>query len=145
MLQQSVGRVYAAACDANFGDTRCKMNLAPLTVTGTSHGDDRRTFADSGQAGPDDYWGTGVITWVTGLNAGLRMEIATYTIGGHFGLQLPMPKDVQVGDTYTAVPGCRKRRLEDCNVKWGNVVNFRGFPDVPLNDTILGNASASDN
>jgi hypothetical protein len=58
------------------------------------------------------------------------MEVASFG-GGIFTLHLPMPYDIAVGDTYEAVPGCRKRRSEDCNIKFNNVVNFRGFPDVP--------------
>jgi uncharacterized phage protein (TIGR02218 family) len=33
-LQQSVGRVYAASCDATLGDARCGKNLAAYTVSG---------------------------------------------------------------------------------------------------------------
>jgi hypothetical protein len=59
-------------------------------------------------------------------------------------LHLPMPLRHGRGRHLFDVPGCRKRRTEDCNPKFSNVVNFRGFPDVPLNDKVLGNATASD-
>jgi hypothetical protein len=44
----------------------------------------------------------------------------------------------------TAVPGCRKRRTEDCSAKFNNVVNIARLPDVPLNDKVIGNATAAD-
>jgi uncharacterized phage protein (TIGR02218 family) len=144
-VQQSVGRVYAAACDANLGDARCTLDLAPFTVTGTVNLlSDRRIFGDTSRGEAADWFGGGVITWLTGANATLKMEVAQFNAGGGFVLHLPMPYDIAAGDTYSLVPGCRKRRSEDCNIKFNNVVNFRGFPDVPLNDKVLGNATASD-
>jgi uncharacterized phage protein (TIGR02218 family) len=105
-LQQSVGRVYAAACDANLGDSRCTVDLAPLTVTGTvTSASGRRAFADTGRTEADDWFGSGVVTWLTGGNAGLSMEVAQFThTGGAFTLHLPMSFDIAVGDTYSASP-----------------------------------------
>ncbi len=142
-LQQPVGEVYAAACAANLGDARCGVDLYPLTVTGTvTATSSASVFTDSSRAEASDYWGAGVVEWLTGANAGLRMEVASFA-AGVFTLHLRMPADIAVGDTYSAVPGCRKRRTEDCGTKFSNVVNFRGFPDVPLNDKIIGNATAA--
>jgi hypothetical protein len=61
-----------------------------------------------------------------------RIEVSTYLIAGTSFLHLPMPYDIQVGDTFTVVPGCRKRRTEDCIVKFNNIVNFRGFRGCPV-------------
>lgn len=144
-LQQSVGEVYAAACSANLGDARCNLDLGPFTVTGTVDLlNSRRIFGDSGRGEPDDWFGGGVVTWTSGANAGLSMEVADFNLGGGFVLHLPMPYDIAEGDTYSAVPGCRKRRTDDCGAKFNNVVNFRGFPDVPGNDRVLGNESAAE-
>lgn len=145
LLQQSVGRVYAAACDANLGDSRCGFDVEALRVSGTvDQLSSRRVFGDTGRSEADDYFGAGVVRWETGDNAGLSMEVASFTVAGGFLLHLPMPYDIALGDTYTVIPGCRKRRTEDCSTKFSNVVNFRGFPDVPMNDKVLGNATASD-
>jgi uncharacterized phage protein (TIGR02218 family) len=142
-LQQPVGEVYAPACSANLGDARCQVDLGPLTETGAvTTATSRRAFSDSSRAEAADYWGAGVVEWLTGANAGLRMEVASFT-GGAFELHLAMPYTIAVGDTYSVVPGCRKRRTEDCGTKFSNVVNFRGFPDVPLNDKIIGVATAA--
>lgn len=141
-LQQSIGEVYAAACPATLGDARCTKDLTTFTVTGAVTAvNGRRIFTDSARAEADDYFGAGLVTWLTGANAGASMEVAIFA-AGLFTLCLPMAADIAVGDTYRAVAGCRKRRTEDCSVKFNNVVNFRGFPDVPLNDKVLGNATA---
>lgn len=142
-LQQPVGRVYAPSCDATLGDSRCGVDLGPLTETGTVTAGGTRSFTDSGRAEAADYWGGGVLEWLTGANASRRIEVQDFS-AGVFTLHLGMPYPIVVGDTYSVTPGCRKRRTEDCNVKFSNVINFRGFPDVPGNDKVLGNATAAD-
>ncbi len=54
-------------------------------------------------------------------------------------LVLPMGSSVQVGDTFTIVAGCDKSR-ETCASKFNNILNFRGFPDVPGVDKLLSTA-----
>lgn len=139
-LQQPVGRVYAAACDANLGDARCGVDLEALAgdvlITAVTS---NRGFIAAGAMQPQDYWGGGTAEWLTGQNAGLKMEISNY-IDGQFQLALPMPYALAVGDTVRLRPGCRKRFTQDCVGKYNNAINFRGFPHVPGNDKVLGNA-----
>ena len=143
-LQQPVGRVFAPGCDATLGDVRCGINLPALQVAGTVTAvASNRAFTASGLVQAADYFGGGVVSWTAGLNTGLRMEVQTFALGGSAGLALRMPYDIAVGDTFTAVPGCRKRRTEDCKTKFANVINFRGFPDVPGNAKILGSAGSA--
>lgn len=141
-LQQSVGRIYAAACDATLGDARCGVNTAAITVVGAvTSAASRRQFTASGlSAQPVDWFGGGLVRFTSGANAGLGMEVQAFTAGGVFTLHLPMPHDVAAGDTFEAVPGCRKRFADDCVAKFTNGINFRGFPHVPGNDAVIGNA-----
>ncbi len=140
-LQQPVGRVFAPTCDADLGSARCGVNLPALQVSSTvTTTTSQRAFVATGLTQVADYFGGGVVTWLTGANAGLRMEVQTFALGGVVGLALKMPYAIAVGDTFTAVPGCRKRRTEDCKTKFSNVINFRGFPDVPGNNKVLGSA-----
>jgi uncharacterized phage protein (TIGR02218 family) len=137
-LQQVVGEVYQAACPATFGDARCKVDLAPITVTGAfTSVSSRRTMTDSGRAEVPDYFGGGLIRITSGELAGAEMEIDQFSTGV-FSLVLPFASNVAVGTTYEAVPGCRKRYIEDCRTKWANWVNFRGYPHVPGGDKVLG-------
>jgi uncharacterized phage protein (TIGR02218 family) len=142
-LQQPVGELFSPSCAADLGDARCTVSLGPITVTGSiTSATSAREFADSTRSEADDYFGAGVITWTSGLNNGLRMEVRSYLLsGGAFVLALPMPYAVQVGDTYSLVPGCRKSAITDCKTKFNNIVNFRGHPYVPGNDKVLGNAA----
>ena len=45
------------------------------------------------------------------------------------------------GDGFTIRAGCDKR-IATCAQKFGNVVNFRGFPHIPGQDTILRYATS---
>lgn len=81
------------------------------------------------------YFDYGLITFDTGANAGLSMEVKAYTTG-QIVLQLPMPHPVEVGDTYTLIAGCDKS-MATCRDRFSNLVNFRGEPYLPGLDKIV--------
>jgi len=145
-IQQVIGRLYGPSCNADLGDSRCGIVLggSPTvwTVTGTiTSVTSNRVFYDTSRTEVFDWFAGGKITWVTGLNAGLSMEVKTSNVGspinGYIGLHLPMLKAVQVGDTYSMTPGCQKRFTEDCQGKFNNTANFRGFPHIPGTDEMI--------
>lgn len=134
-LNQSVGDTYQTTCQKVFGGQEfagCKIVLGPITVTGTiTHVTDNSIFRDSTRIEAADYFGEGTIQFTTGNNAGLKaIEIKSYAAGGTITTHEPFYYPVQVGDTYTMIPGCRKRKL-DCRDKWDNIKNFGGFSWIP--------------
>jgi len=144
LLSQSVGEIYAPSCRAALGDTRCKVNLAAHTVTGSVTAvADRQRFTDSTRTEASGLFTSGVLTFTSGTNAGLRMEVKEYThrsgSGGTMTLALPMPYAIAVSDTYSLVKGCDKT-LTTCKQRFDNVVNFRGEPHVPGLDRMLETA-----
>lgn len=135
-LQQQIGELYTPSCRATFGDTRCKVNKAAYTFPGTvNYVYNNRTFAATDIIQADGYFEYGIVTWTSGLNIGLSMEVKTYTVG-NIVLQLPMPYNIGIADTFNIVAGCGKRIIEDCKTKFNNVVNFRGEPYFPGVDKI---------
>jgi uncharacterized phage protein (TIGR02218 family) len=44
--------------------------------------------------------------------------------------------DVASGDRARLTAGCDKR-METCRLKFSNILNFRGFPDIPGEDWML--------
>lgn len=138
-LQQPIGEVVTAGCQALLGDARCKVDVEALRIPFTAA--TAATARSFTSAELDDACNGGVVTWVTGQNAGYSMEIRSATEEGAIALVLFMPYPIVAGDTGTAIPGCLKRREEDCRLRFNNVINFRGFPDLPGNDRILGAAS----
>lgn len=78
------------------------------------------------------YFGGGVITFTSGANDGLSMEILAYT-PGQLVLALPMPFEVEIGDGYTIVAGCNKTHTV-CKVTFDNIINFGAEPFLPGTD-----------
>lgn len=135
LLGQTVGRAAEKRCNAMLGDARCGVDLGPLTDTGTLTAVNGRVLTDSGNAAVSDWYGAGLLTMTSGDSTGITIEVITFA-SGVFTLSVPLPFGAQVGDTYSAVPGCRKRYQEDCITKHDNVINFRGFPFIPGEDKI---------
>lgn len=135
-LQTSIGRVYAPTCDATLGDARCTVDLTPFTFAGTVQVvTSRRDFTDSALVNAAGYFDYGILTWLAGLNTGLQMEVKTF-LAGNILLQLAMPYEVAIGDTFNVVAGCNKTKAH-CKDKFINYINFRGFPDVPGLDQLF--------
>lgn len=135
-LQQTIGEVYTPTCRAQLGDGRCKKILTGFTHTGTVDAvDNEFTFYDAARTEAAGYFAYGTVTFTSGPNTGLRMEIRDFS-NGRFGLFLPLPTMVMAGDTYTAVAGCDKR-IETCSTRFSNAVNFRGEPHLPGNGKIF--------
>ncbi len=63
------------------------------------------------------------------------MEVKEF-LDTEIALCLPMPNTVAVGHTFNIIAGCDKLK-QTCLDKFNNIVNFRGFPDVPGTDKIM--------
>lgn len=136
-LGQTVGWSHTAQCPLVFGGTEhggCKVNLAAITVTGavTSVTSDL-VFTDSSRTEAADHFGWGTMTFTSGQNSGLAtIKIRDFS-AGVFTLYEPPYYPLTIGDTYVAMPGCRKR-LVDCQ-RHNNVARFGGDLYVPLGST----------
>lgn len=136
-MQQPIGNVYSSSCRADFGDSRCGMNIALYQVTGTvTSADSNRVFHDTGRTEASETFSLGKVTFTSGANNGRSMEIKRFTTGGTFEFQESMPYPIAIGDTYTAQWGCPKTPAA-CTAR-GNIINFRGFPFVSGRDKLLG-------
>lgn len=136
-LQNNVGRMVTPSCDTQLGSALCKVNVEALRAAATvATVTDNRTFTATGFAVPDGYFAFGEVTWVTGANAGKRMEVRSQTAAGAIELQLEMPHPILPDDTFTVIPGCDRSKAV-CISKFNNVVNFRGFSFVPGSDKVL--------
>lgn len=144
-LANQVGRVYTANCDANLGDARCGVDLTGGSPSLTRFGSvtavtSRTQFTDAALIYPDDWFQYGLLTWLTGNNAEFQMEVRDSTSAGVIQFQLPMYADIAIGDTFTVYPGCDKTRAM-CISKFNNVLNFRGFDQIPGLDRLIAPAT----
>jgi uncharacterized phage protein (TIGR02218 family) len=138
-LQMPILRMHGAACDATLGDARCGVSLVSHTQTGTvTSAANQRVFDASDlslPSGDDEYFVFGKVTWTSGLNDGLSMDVQSCD-GTTVSLFLPMPFAIAEDDTFTIVAGCN-RSLGACRYKFDNVLNHRGKPHVPVTDDVI--------
>lgn len=93
------------------------------TVTASAN---RSSIVATGISVVNDYFGAGFLTFLTGANAGDRArKIKTDNGTGTLALDEPAYDDIQVGDTFEVLVGCRGRRVEDCIGKHDNAHNSR--------------------
>lgn len=140
-LTRKIIRLTTKTCMADLGDAECKININSYTVLGTVTvlGGANRSFLASPLASYVDDWFTqGKLTFQSGENFGLSMEVRRHTHDGTVELQEQMPFTIHVGDTFVIHAGCTKRFTEDCVQKFHNGVNFRGFPHLPLEKVYTG-------
>lgn len=140
-LDQNVIEVYTPSDKATLGDARNGLNEATYTqssvaVTGVTS---NKVFTASSLGQADDFFNQGKLLFVTGDNAGLEMEVQDFG-SGQITLFLAMPYDVQIGDTFDIVQGY-DGSLSQAKDTFNNVINFRGFPNLPGNDQIARHGS----
>lgn len=144
-LKQNVGDVYSRTCRADFGSFAaqphgCGINANALwqnfTVVAVGEEPDR-TFTTSGltvDANKPFY--PGRIQWLTGANAGKLVTIEEFDVtsnGQEVSMMETLPYTMQVGDTGRIRPDCSKTWTQ-CGL-YGNQINFKGEPLIPVGDT----------
>lgn len=146
-LDEEGGRIYQHRCDADLGDTRCGIDLTQRpyrgagTVTAASA---LACFTASGLAAHASGWFTrGLLCFTGGANAGFACEVKQHTLtNGVATIELwqPAPNPIAPGDAFSITAGCDKL-IETCDKRFGNAINFRGFPHIPGSDFLVAHPS----
>lgn len=144
LLSQDTGEYFSPSCRAALGDARCKVSMGAHTVTGSvTSGASRLGFTDSTRSESSAIFTAGKITFTSGANNGLSMEVKEYSyktgVGGTLSFVLPFPHAIANGDAYSLQKGCDKT-IATCHTRFSNVANFRGEPHVPGLDRMLETA-----
>jgi uncharacterized phage protein (TIGR02218 family) len=143
VLNQTVGRTFQYYCDAALGDARCGINLESATYKGTGTvaavTADRR-FTATGLSGFAAGWfELGFVEWASGANAGRRSEVSRHSLSAGVAtiefFEAPI-RSIGAVDTFIIRAGCDKQ-FKTCKAKFSNSINFRGFPHMPGDDTII--------
>lgn len=148
-LNVPLGRVYQKSCSAVLGDRDCTFDLdtpgyvaeRPAEVV-----EENRVFRFGEMGGfEEDWFRHGVIRVLSGAAAGLiglikrdRMEGA----GRVIELWQPLGATVVQGDALRIEAGCDKR-MQTCQFKFDNLLNFQGFPDIPGDDWTITDPTKS--
>lgn len=148
-LNAKVGRVYSRNCTWEFGDSRCTVDLGPLTtgtltVTSVTAGKERLEFVHDGAVLTDTFT-NGFVVWETSELSPVYFkptQIKKYTNATKtVKFQAKMPLDICVGDQFHMVAGCNKRKT-NCKDLYSNFDFFGGFPFIPGVDRTLQSPNA---
>jgi uncharacterized phage protein (TIGR02218 family) len=100
-------------------------------------------FAASGLTAFEDGWFTaGKLTWTSGANVGLGVEVKSHRVEGAavvLTLWQAMAEPLAANDAFIVTAGCDKR-FATCRERFANAANFRGFPHIPGNDFVVSYA-----
>jgi len=147
VLDQTQARSFSRSCDAQLGDSRCKVDLSTtaFTTTGSvTRTIDRRRFECIGLESHSAGWfARGQLTWTSGANAGQSIEVAGSKLQRVDMLELwaSMPLGIAIGDEFFVSAGCDKS-FSVCKSKFSNAINFQGCPHMPGTDFVLGYADS---
>lgn len=148
-LNRPLGRVFQRPCTAVLGDSACRFDLdtpgyfheGPVEAV-----EGARVFRLPALAGFAPGWfARGRLRMLDGPAAGLAGAIKRdLSEDGARVIELwePLRAAVAPGARLRLEAGCDKR-METCRLKFDNLLNFRGFPDIPEEDWVLVHAGQS--
>lgn len=140
-LGHSGGRVFHRLCPAVLGDRACGLDLtsplysAETTLSAASEDGLSLPLLDTH---PEGWFARGRVELLSGAAKGLTGLIKSDRNGADRSLTLWAPLGVMPapGDRLRLIAGCDKT-AETCRAKFGNMVNFRGFPTIPGEDWLV--------
>lgn len=123
---------WQSSCQHVFCDAGCTLSRAAFTASGTVGAGATKTRVP--WTGSATTYTLGTITFVTGANAGVTATVKQADASG-LTLAFPLVNTPAGGDTFTATQGCDKT-MTRCTAL-GNLLNFDGFPFVPVPETAV--------
>lgn len=142
-LNQPQGRAFQKPCSAVLGDAKCGFArdtpgyVETRAVEGVSEG---RAFVWNSFQGFEEGWfARGRLEVLDGPAQGLWGMVKHDRFDGssrRVELWEPIRGAVVQGTSVRLVAGCDKR-LETCRLKFNNILNFQGFPDLPGEDWVV--------
>lgn len=136
-LNRPLGRIYQKPCTAVLGDAACRMDLSgpdhslTLPVVTLVEGRILQLAGSGPQAA--GWFRRGRLLVAQGAASGLAAMIKRDSPQGAqrvIELWEPLRAPLAPGDLVTLTSGCDKR-FDTCRLKFGNLVNYQGFPDLP--------------
>ena len=139
-LNQPMGRIFQRRCSAVLGDARCGLGLntpafmAEVVLDGFDA--QGRMLVSNLNAYADRWFERGRLRVQSGTAAGLSAVIKLDRLqnaGRVLDLSHRLSAPLQAGDLLRLEAGC-DRTAATCKAKFGNFLNFRGFPHIPGED-----------
>ncbi|WP_416237397.1 DUF2163 domain-containing protein [Sulfitobacter sp. F26204] len=143
VLNRTLGRVYQKPCTAVLGDKQCGFDLDlpgyTLMLPVDTEKDGRKFIWDSLPGFDEQFFIRGRMNVLDGPAQGLFGLIKHDRVKGKkriIELWEPIKGDVGPGTQVKLIAGCNKQ-FETCRLKFKNVLNFQGFPDLPGEDWVI--------
>lgn len=133
VLDAAVVEETSPECRAQFGDTRCRVDLGGRRITAVTSSVIDNVVALAGPLVPGNF-AYGSLRWLSGVNAGLESRVVANTATTVTLRDVPAFA-VSTGTRVELVEGCDKR-FATCTGRFANAVNFRGEPHLPGNDLL---------
>lgn len=155
-LSIEIGQIISPVCRARLGDNKCKVALNEIeevsdpfvwlykaegTVLESADNTNQIFLADltsilDDNKKTDNFFQYGVLRWTSGDNAGISIDVKSYSydVGtGHVTIELvhEMMLDIETDDEFVVTAGCDKSKTM-CQERFDNYPNFQGEPDIPL-------------
>jgi uncharacterized phage protein (TIGR02218 family) len=127
--------MYQPGCLHTLYDSGCTLSKASFGTASSVAAGSGVIQINCGLAQSAGYFSLGTITFTSGVNSGITRTIKQYT-PGVITLALPLTQPCGLGDTFTAYAGCDKQQ-STCSGKFSNLANFRGYPYIPVPETVL--------
>ncbi|WP_413717134.1 DUF2163 domain-containing protein [Silicimonas sp. MF1-12-2] len=142
-LNQPKNLVYQKPCAAVLGDRRCGVDtLQPgvsLEAVVVAVDGGTRLTLPTVQAFAPGWFIRGRVKVLDGAGQGaVGVVKRDWEVSGQRLIELwqMLSAGLAIGDTVRVEPGCDKR-LDTCREKFDNLMNFRGFPDIPGEDWLV--------
>jgi uncharacterized phage protein (TIGR02218 family) len=132
VLEGSVCPATSAECRAEFGDKRCRVDMAGRSIVAHVVTSDAGALTLDIEV--DERFVLGRLRYLSGANCGLDSVILSAS--GHVVELREIPRAaVENGCRVELREGCDKR-FETCVSRFANAANFRGEPHLPGNDLL---------
>lgn len=143
ILNRPFGSVFQTPCSAVLGDKRCRFDTSSAGFQHNAMVDQligSHALGFEAMEGFDPNWFTrGKIEVLSGDAKGLIGVIKSDDQIGHIRqmtLWNALGLQPSVGDQVLITTGCDKQ-FATCRDKFANVLNYRGFPDLPPSDWVM--------
>ncbi len=140
-FDQTQGRAFQRSCNADLGDARCKVGLGAFVASGlVAEFSGGVLTLDLEGAFDSGFFANGRLRFSNGANSGVAATIKSHRqengLRAAIALWTPPGGAIAPGDAVSLTAGCDKS-ASTCQGKFGNIVNFRGFPHMPGNDRVI--------
>jgi uncharacterized phage protein (TIGR02218 family) len=126
--------LYQPGCQHTLYGSGCGANRVTFMESGTVSSATTNTITPTSLAQSAGYFDLGAVVMTSGVLNGELRTVKSWA-GGVLKLVSPFTIAPSAGDTFKVYPGCDKT-LTTCQNKFNNKANFKGFPFIPVPETM---------